>query len=478
VTRTVAPEAFEPAAHFYPRVLNAQIHPLVRYFLGLGLDRVVARYCHLNPTVDPEVLGELLTRRPRYLRWAGCDLLHVTTEAGQRRMVVVETNSSPSGQKSMPLYEEEQEQGGYRDLLERTFWPMLKGRPREHGDLAVIYDKNEMEASGYAAVMADLAAEPVHLVPFYEDDPDPPARFEDGWLEVRVEGAWRRVRAAFRYVTQRPWTRIPLHSKTRILNPIAACLAGGRNKAVAAKAYDIFNGDLQGTGLQIDLPETIWDVSPREVPLWVRRWGGHAVIKVPYSNAGQGVWTITSAAELEAFQTIPQRYERLIVQGLVGNYSWSSHGRNGRLFHVGTLPNKRGHAFVADLRFMVQATTEGFRPLAIYARRARQPLVPALAPGESSWEILGTNLSVKTPDGWTTETERLMLVDRRDFNPLGLGVDELITGFVQTALATLAIDAMAVSLHDSKGRFRRRLFAELNEDPVLLAELEAINRRT
>jgi len=83
------------------------------------------------------------------------------------------------------------------------------------------------------------------------------------------EGEWIPIRAAFRYVTQKPWNRIPLHSKTRILNPTIACLAGGRNKMVAAKAYDIFNAELQPFGLKINMPETIWDVSKNEVPLWV-----------------------------------------------------------------------------------------------------------------------------------------------------------------------------------------------------------------
>lgn len=40
-------------------------------------------------------------------------------------MAVIETNSCPSGMKSTPLFEEMEEEGGYRALLERTFLPML-----------------------------------------------------------------------------------------------------------------------------------------------------------------------------------------------------------------------------------------------------------------------------------------------------------------------------------------------------------------
>lgn len=42
---------------------------------------------------------------------------------------------------------------------------------------------------------------------------------------------WERVRAAIRYVTQKPWNRIPPITRTLIYNPVLACLAGGRNKA-------------------------------------------------------------------------------------------------------------------------------------------------------------------------------------------------------------------------------------------------------
>jgi hypothetical protein len=330
-------------------VLNAQLHPLVRFFLALGNERIVSRYCHLNPRVRAEDLMEILASEPRYLRWSGADLLHVTTEAGRRQMVVVETNSCPSGQKSMPSFEEHDDAHGYRINLEHSFASLLRGR-RLPGDLAVIYDKNPMEASGYAATMADMFGEPVHLVSFVDptgrESSSPRCRFVAGTLEVRnAADEWLPIRAAFRYVTQRPWNRIPVQTKTAILNPIIGCLAGGRNKMVAAKAYDFYNGSLTGTGLSIRTPVTTWDVSKREVPLWVKRLGGHAVIKIPYSNAGQGVFTITSAAELDAFMKTEHPYEQFIVQSLIGNAHWSSLTQAGRLYHVGTVPNVRGRIF-------------------------------------------------------------------------------------------------------------------------------------
>jgi hypothetical protein len=288
----VGPGGFEAERHFYPRVLNAQIHPLVRYFLNLGNERIVRRYVHLNPRVDAQALRTILSTEPRFFRWAGSDLLHVTTAAGNRQMVVIETNSCPSGQKSMPHYDEHDEQGGYRTNLLRTFMPLVKNKRLPAGELAVVYDKNLMEASGYAAAMADLVGEPVHLVEFPDgvSDSDTRVRFDDGTMLVRdADDEWHPIRCAFRYVTQKPWNRIPIQTRTQILNPVLACLAGGRNKLVAAKAYEFYNAELADHGLGIRLPETIWDVSWDEIPLWVRRLGGFAVIKVPYGNAGQGV---------------------------------------------------------------------------------------------------------------------------------------------------------------------------------------------
>jgi hypothetical protein len=75
----------------------------------------------------------------------------------------------------------------------------------------------------------------------------------------------------------------------------------------------------------------------------------------------------------------------------------------------------------------------------MYSRQASAPLPEQLSEGHDSWTILGfiagnninyvkvmsfffagTNLSVRKDDGaWDTETDRLMLVDRKDFNRLG-----------------------------------------------------------
>lgn len=468
----IQPGHFEADKHWYPKALNATIHPMVNFFLNLDQERILRRYCHIHPKVSYDSLRTILNYQPQQFRWAGADLIHVTTEKGNRKMVVIETNSCPSGQKSMPLTDDFQEQGGYRLLMEKTFAPLLK-RAKVKGGLAVIYDKNPMEASGYAAAMADVMQEKVYYVAFPKDDPDPSVRFVDAQMEVRdAAGNWQPIRAAFRYLTQRPWDRLPIYSKTKILNPSIACLAGGRNKMVAAKAYDIYNSEIADSGLNILTPETIWDVSKNEIPLWVRKLGGQAVIKVPYSNAGQGVYTIVSQKELDDFMKLEFEYDQFIVQSLIGNYNWSSTSKLGKLYHVGTLPNAKGQSFVADLRVMVQATADGIRPLCVYARRAALPLAQELIDGTDSWGMLGTNLSIKREDGgWDSDTNRLILMDRRDFNKLGVGLDDLIEAYIQTTLSMIAIDKMASTLLNSKGRMRTKLFESLNNDSQLLNQI-------
>jgi len=176
---------------------------------------------------------------------------------------------------------------------------------------------------------------------------------------------------------------------------------------MAAKAYEMLNQQLAGTGLAVRVPATRYDVPLTEVRAMVERMGGHAVIKVPYANAGawgvekegraptnatalahtawrvgwtaaqpagQGVFTVTRQKELDDFLAYAHQYDNLIVQSLVGNSQWSSSTQDGTFYHVGTVPDRRMRTFVADLRMMVCSTPAGFMPVALYARRSRKPL--------------------------------------------------------------------------------------------------------
>lgn len=446
----VEPGDFEATEHWYPRVLNSNIHPLVSYFLNLSHEQMVERYQRLNPASNPEAILSILTYQPLYFRWAGTDLMHITNHEGNRKLAVIETNSCPSGQKSMPLLDLNVEQGGYRRLIEKTFKPMVDALTID-GSLAVIYDKNPMENVGYAATIADVFGENVFLAKFDKADKNPPVKFMDGYMYIRNEcEEWIPIRAAFRYVTQEPWTRLPKNTKTLLLNPLEACLAGGRNKEVASGAYDWFNEEFKNHGISIFTPKTFTNVPFNELTKYFELLGGNMVIKVPDSNAGQGVFTVVSPDELDfALKQLTTTNTYLVQELIHSNYN-KGLDPGKAWYHVGTIPDSKGRSYAFDLRLMMHATEEGIRPLAVYSRRSGYPLNQPLPDGMNSWEVYGTNLSIKGDDGWTYADERLMLFDIRNFGQLGLGIDELIKGFVQSAMAVFAIDQNAIRTFGNK----------------------------
>jgi hypothetical protein len=160
-----------PNSH-YPRVCNAAQHPVVSQFMSLSRSAMIARYCALHPDVTEASLSSVLRHVPQHFRWAGCDLFVC---GPRRRTLVVETNSCPSGQKSLP-FKDGDELNGYGRLMRSAFRSLLPGAlaaaaegaagaeaggSSGGGVYAVLYDKNEMEARGYAGALAELTGENV-----------------------------------------------------------------------------------------------------------------------------------------------------------------------------------------------------------------------------------------------------------------------------------------------------------------------------
>ncbi len=455
---------------YYEKARNSILHSQVKAFFNLTNDQIVERYSYLNPHVNKDELHKLLTKyKPANFRWAGADLFPVTSQQGNRGLLVIETNSCPSGQKSFPMRDEADDYRGYKTLIEESFLPYIKNSSID-GKVAIIFDKNHMEALGYAITISEAINESVLLVEDYSNDIDSPVQIRDGVIFVKDESSnWIQIKAVFRYVTQKPWNRIPIQTKTLIYNPIIACLAGGRNKLIAAKAYDIFNGDLAGYGLKLSYPETIWDVSHEEIPLWVERMGGRAVIKIPYSNAGQGVFTITSEDELNEFMGKESQYEKYIVQPLIGPSHWERESIVQRYFHLGTIPNKKLESYIFDLRMMICHTPSGYKPVAIYARRAKEKIHEEV---RDSWDMIGTNLSQKIGENkWKSDTSRLLTMDTKEFNRLGLSLDDLIGGYIQTVFAAIAIDRLSQKLLNDDSMLDIDLFRSLNPDDKLISEI-------
>lgn len=354
--------------------------------------------------------------------------------------------------------------------MEHTIKPLIK--KKVNNNIAVIYDKNYMEASGYAHAMADMLDKKVFLVPYYNNLDKSHIDISGEYIQLKVNDEWIQLDLVFRYLTQKPWNRLPIFSKTKIINPTIVCLAGGRNKLIASKAYSFYNAELSEKNLKIITPHTIWDVNKNEIPLWISNMGGKAVVKIPYSNAGQGVFTIVNEKELDNFMKMDFDYDKFIVQSLVGNYNWSSTTSEGKYYHVGTMPNNKGLSYVLDFRMMIHATKNGYKPISIYSRRAKLPLKNTLDEGKASWDILGTNLSYKKENGdWGSDTNRLLLMERKEFNNLGIGLDDLVEAYIQTVLTSIAIDKMAIKLLSKKGTFKRKLFKSLNDDDLLIKEI-------
>lgn len=493
---------FHFSNHFYPKVQRSKIGAVGKRFFQLGNDAVVSRYCQLNPQVDRQALAELLAYRPKYFKWAGCDLFNVTDGEGRRQMIIIETNSCPSGIKSMPRIDESNEFGSYKRLI-GSIWEGELSSVTGSGELAVVYDKNLMEASGYAAILSGLAKERVWLVEYLVDNEEDKENCSrnvqwrnDGYMYVRDKfDQWHKLRACLRYVTQKPWTKLPVNTKTVVLNPLVACLAGGRNKIIASYAYKRFNEEMAArrSNLAIRMPYSIINVKKRDIPRLIANdpvLNGKAVIKVPYSNCGQGVYTIMNQQELDEFMSIDHGYDMYILQSLVASRHWasSSNPKPGQYFHVGTrrgaqaldvngnpatkFDNNDDESYVFDIRLTVTTNSSGFLPVSMNFRKARKPLLDDESRIESSWDVLGTNLSVKLDkNAWDTETERLIVLDDECIDNLMLDEDDLIDSYIQTVFSVIAIDKLCCELHDEQGRFDFERFQQMNPDYCLLNEI-------
>ncbi|CAG8785467.1 8121_t:CDS:2, partial [Dentiscutata erythropus] len=475
--KKVYPGDFNPELCVVPKVRNATVHPSGSSFFGLGNDRIIARYKYLNPQVDVNVLRNCLEYNPKFYKWAASDLFNVIDSNGKRQMIIVESGSSPAGQCGMLSFNiNNKRENGYKRVIQTAFKQALKDADPSLGELAVVYDKacNEIEVTGYAAAISEETKEHVWIVLLQDDARyEQPIKWENQIMYIRdQDGAWHSIRACFKHMAYKPWILFPLKSKTMVFNNIISCLAGGHNKVMASKSFELFNNELSGSGLGIRFPETICNVNKSEISSCVEKMGGRAVIKAPYGSCGQDIYIITNSEELNKFYDDKHHYEKFIVQSLVENALWSTKLHPGKFYHVGTVPDRHNQIFVNDLRMMVSADETGFHPVVVFSRRARKPL-PTYLPNNSNWnpwEIFGTNVSVKLDSGWIPEYERVITLDQKELNIIGLGIDELIDAYVQTVLSIVAIDKMCQKLLVNN-EFNFELYHTLNPDDVLLGEL-------
>ena len=464
-------EKWDVHKYYYPNTINKNRHPIVKKFFNLSIDEYIDIYCIRYPLVNKKALKSILEYKPKYCYWIGNDLFPIF-DHNQKKMLVIESNSCPSGQKSLPI--DDNMMSGYYKLIKESFLPLANQPNLPTGYLAVIYDTNEMENMAYAQVIKHLSGEKVFLYKYNENEQNIHYLNRILYLRDKQSNQLYPIRAVFRYVTQKPWKVIPFNSRTLIFNPIEVCFAGGRNKQIASLGYLELNRRLNKDNLSIVLPTTINNLNlNKTVQIVKNQFYGKAVIKNPYSNKGQGVFTILDETDLTNFINYKHHYDNFIVQSLIGPKGISS---SSEIYHRGTKPDIKGNQYIYDLRMMCAATDNGLRPITCYARRALYPFstngkLVKVKNGES-WNILGTNLSIKENGNWTTDNSRLIPFSEKDFQLLGLDLFDLVEGYVQTALSLVSIDMNAQKMFNSSDlKSIKNNIKKKNNDSVLLNEI-------
>ncbi|KAF0533043.1 hypothetical protein F8M41_010742 [Gigaspora margarita] len=420
-------------------------------FFNLGNDRIITRYKNLNPQVDVNVLRNYLEYNPKFFKWAASDFFNVIDSNGNRQMIIVESGSSPAGQSAMPLFNiNNKRQNGYTFVIQTAFKQALKNTDPSLGELAIVYDDGayKIEVAGYAAAISEETKEHVWVVKLQNDaEYEQPIKWENQIMYIKDQDrVWHPIRACFNHI-DKPWCHFSLKSKTVVFNHVILCLAGGYNKIMASKSFELFNNELSGSGLAIRFPETICNVNKSEVSSYIEKMGGRAVIKAPYDSSGKNIYIITNSEELKKFIDANLPYEKFIVQSLVDNRLWSEKLHPGIFYHIGTMPDDHNQIF--------------------------NPL-PTYLPNNSnwnSWKFFGTNITDESDSKEALEYERLITIDQKEFDITGFSIDDLIDAYVQTVLSVIAIDKMCQKLLDNN-EFNYELYHSLNPDNVLLGELK------
>jgi hypothetical protein len=449
----------DPAEGYYPFIRQARAHPVVDEFFTCSQAELIERFCSLHPAASREALRSLLATRCSHFFWAGCDFFPVSDLPGGARMLLLESNSCPAGQKSMPSLRGDSLWRGYQRLHDVLLglWTEATNLP-----LAVLYDKNEQEARAYAASFADTTGRPALAVDTSAGAASEVLRIVDRKLQVLGPHGWTPVIAALRYITHKPWLQLPVDCATPILNPISACLSGGRNKHLANLAYRRFNEAWSGRGLGISFPATRSGVPPGQVAEIVAQFGGRAVIKQPYSHAGEGVWPVVSEEAVAEWLASSSTRERYVVQQMIAET------------HRSVVRGIRGGT-IYDVRMLLANGADGFRPISIFARTARRPLSSPMLQASVRDELV-TNLSHRDETGrWAADASRVVPLDEEHFSSLGLDLDDLIDAYVQSVMAVVAIDDMATGFTRADGTFDLDRFHSLNDDEVLREELSRFN---
>lgn len=464
---------------------NVAIHPTVQILFGMSNDMILERYKAHNPDVDLEALKKYFSYESKHLQWGATDVfpsikLFETVDLNGERIKVVqklayviENNTVPGVQHSIPIDDTDPERpSGFFPIMKNMFLYHIRDIDKSEGVLAIFVDMaSEQSGIEYAEALAMISGEPVYLVKF-KLGVESMVEIIDGRAYIKNNPTNIPIRAIFRYMTDEELPHIFINLKTRIINTYEASLAGGGNKNVAAIAYREFNEELKTRkiGVQIRTPKTFPNVPLDKIQEVYQMLGGCIVIKEPSFHSGKGIYPIICQTALDKFLQTDHESKTFLVQELIGHPDWNSN--SDKLYHRGTVPDRWGRSYIYDMRFLCINTQYGYRPIALFARRASKPLTTK-DDSSNLWDIIGTNMgSINSEGKLVLDQSRAMYSSMYEFDNYGLNLDDLIDVYVQSILTMLAIDQMALKL-TRNGKFDKEMYKMMvNPNDLLLSKIE------
>lgn len=421
------------------RCHDAMLAEPVREVLASSHAALVSAWLRAKPGCDPHQLTTLLGVGAQEFRLSGVDLMPMRSSDGSLTFRVLELNSAPGFAYCMPGL----------DAWTHAYVPTIRALAEglDETDLAglalLTESKIPVETDGFGLCLERFTGRPAWVLgpPEIEQAEQAPT---DGGVRMRIGS--REVRGGLRYLHAKPWMRLPPTAVGHFRNGTAIDLKGGRDKVAAHRAFAAFEAAMAPAGLRIDTPRS-WIIDDAAALVEAlaalveqESWG---VSKIRDGNSGFGIdFFDPSRVTDRAWPRFP-----FVIQEMLSPPALAPDGCPGLLGARcrGDTDNAR-YAF--DLRAVVHHTLGGFRPLALYGRRAATPLA-SLRPGTVTAAALDAalkvNIAVSTGGGFRLELERLLIGDAVGWHSMGLSVDDARRAMVQAMLATAAVDRFGVA---------------------------------
>ncbi|HYW52973.1 MAG TPA: hypothetical protein VE826_03335 [Dongiaceae bacterium] len=410
------------------RAAGTSVCAEMRAVLASTHDELVAAYAAQHGPAGRAALTELLAGSAAAFFLSGVDLM-VIEDGTRRRFVVIEVNSAPGFAYCTPGAD------AWELAYERTI-DLLLGHapPAAHGGLALLTEsKVPVETEGFRRCLERRLGRAIAVLG--------PAELRAAERFVTERGTvlahgGREISGGLRYLHHLPWELLPPSAAGTFVNGTGVDLCGGRDKVAAQLAFERFTAAFGPRGLRVNAPPGSVVRSAEELEAVLARLGEHVVRKARHGNSGIGVDFLRGDEEDARRPPPPYPYlvqEMLLPRGAAVNGAHLAAATAG------------GRPYAYDLRVVVGGFPGGYRPLMIYARRARRSLDELgrfdAADLAALDDFMKVNIAVPQPGGgFAMEEERLVLPDADGFAALGLGVDDYRVAVAESILATAAVD--------------------------------------